>query len=141
MNLKQWQEKHGVKRINFDEVHPTELFEQFGDDQLVCPYCMSVIDYDSDEIDDILRGEAYQCPQCNKWFYVSGETCITTYCAPIEDTILQKREIIERTYSNSDMLDSKGKFVGRYSDEWLIWMEYARPFFENQKEEASHGDH
>lgn len=46
-NLKDFQEKWHIKRLNFNEISPTELEEQNGTDKLICPYCKKEISYTS----------------------------------------------------------------------------------------------
>lgn len=148
MNLKQWQEKFGVKRIDFAMVKPSGLDYQCGTDAMVCPYCNAEFEYESEETESILRGEAYQCPECNKWFYVDADVTIDTYCYPMEETILQHKRYIQDTYDYVDKCEALGTDWPdtRYGlVEWSVYDEYARPYFENQEEdqdkEAQNGDH
>ena len=54
--LKEYQKMHGIKRIDFSKVELSGLPEQESIDELVCPYCESTFDYESEYIDDILGG-------------------------------------------------------------------------------------
>ena len=38
MNLKEFQKKYGIRRIDFEEVEPTDYEKQYAEDKLVCPY-------------------------------------------------------------------------------------------------------
>ena len=64
MNLAEFQKLHGIKRIDFDKLHRTDIEEQDDTDRLICPYCGEVIEYEAEDIDDILGGTPMQCPEC-----------------------------------------------------------------------------
>ena len=129
---------HGIKRIDFDKVHRTDLDEQYADDEMICPYCKETIGFEGEEINGILGGESYQCPYCSKWFYVRGEATIETTTTPIEDEILDHREHIERMYRHSDDCEAGGVDFPHTPYgivEYEIYADYARPFFENLETE------
>lgn len=136
MTLKQWQEKYGVKRIDFAKVKPSGYDYESGYDNLICPYCKVTIEYESEEIDSLFKGEAYQCPNCEKWFYAEAEMNITTTCTPMEETVLRNRRYIQDTYDYIDKCERLGTKWddNRYGNvEWNVYAEYARPYFENQE--------
>ena len=85
MNLKQFREKFGIKRIDFSKIRKTDLEEQYESDRLRCPYCETVIELYTEDYDDVLKGTSIQCPECEKWFYATGEVSIETTCTPMED--------------------------------------------------------
>lgn len=137
MNLKEFQKKYGIRRIDFDEVEPTDYEEQYAEDKLICPYCNIKIEYDAEDINDILGGTPYQCPNCEKWFYADGEISIDTTCTPMEDKALDGsiKKYIEDTYSYMDKCDSKGcEWDNPYGCvEYELYKQYAEPLFENMK--------
>ena len=136
LTLQEFQKLHGIKRINFDKVHPTDLEEQLGSDNLICPYCENKIEYDAEQIEDILHGTSYQCPYCEKWFYAEGEMEINTWCKPMEDAVIDNRRYIEQMYAHMDMCSEKGLLFpeNRYGNvEWEKYYEYAMPLFENME--------
>ena len=138
MNLKQWQEKFGVKRIDFSKIKPSGKAEQTGDNELICPYCEAVIEYECEETESILKGEAYQCPCCEKWFYASADITVNTYCTPMEDAVLDSKRYIQDTYDHVDKCEELGidwedKQYGYV--EWSVYADYARPLFENMEKE------
>lgn len=104
MNLSEFQKKHGIKRIDFSKVKPSEHETEYDTDKLVCPYCGEKIQYESEETDSILQGTPYQCPECEKWFYAEGEVRIDTTCTPIEDKVLDSHTMycIEQSYEYMD---------------------------------------
>lgn len=144
MNLSEFQKKHSIKRIDFSKVKPSGRETEYDTDKLVCPYCGEEIEYESEEIDDILKGESYQCPECEKWFYASGEVSIDTVCTPMEDAVLERRFYIEDTYQYMDECVKKGLDLPERRcgiAEWETYAAYARPLLENMKidKEAQHG--
>ena len=138
MNLSEFQKKYGIKRIDFGKVKPSEHETEYDTDRLICPYCGEVIEYGDEEIDDILRGESYQCPECEKRFYASGEVSIDTTCTPMEDAVLENQNHIEGMYHYMDECDKKGcQWDGRYGVvEWETYKEFAEPLFENMRIDA-----
>lgn len=140
MNLKEFQEKWGIKRINFDKIDIDEdLDEEFGSDSLVCPYCGYEYNYESEDIDDVLKGSAFQCPECEMWFYAEGEATINTYCKPMEQAVLDNKRNIQDTYDHVDKCEELGTEWGdRYGNvEWETYKAYARPLFENEERRGS----
>ena len=138
MTLKQWQDKFGVKRIDFTTVKPSGLDYQCGEDVLICPYCETEVEYESEETEDIIKGEPYQCPECGKWFYAEADITVNTYCSPMEETVLQHRRYIQDTYDYVDKCEALGTEWPdtRYGlVEWNVYDEYARPYFANQEGE------
>jgi len=138
MNLSEFQKKYGIKRIDFNKVKPSGHETEYGTDRLICPYCGSDIEYEAEETDSILCGEPYQCPECEKWFYASGEVSIDTTCTPIEDKVLDRftREYIQDTYKHMDECAKLGCQwdVPPYGVvEWEVYKDYAEPLFENMK--------
>lgn len=140
MNLKEYQEKYGIKRINFDSIKvDKDLDEERGIDNLVCPYCGKEFEYESEDIDDILHGATYQCPNCEKWFYAKGEIIIDTTCTPIEQAVLDNRSYIEANYKLIDECEKKGMDFPDYRYgfvEWETYRDWERPLFENMEEGA-----
>ncbi len=138
MTLKEFMEYFSIKRIDFDKVQPTQLSEEYGTDDLICPYCHESIQYEAEDIDDILGGTPYQCPECGKWFYAEGEMSISTTSTPIEDIVLNRKSYIQSAYNHMDECDKKGvRFSYRpYGNcEWTTYKNYAEPLFENQEME------
>lgn len=137
MNLKEFQKKYGIRRIDFDKVELSDFEEEYAEDELICPYCKAKIKYDAEEINDILDGTPYQCSNCEKWFYADGEISVDTTCTPIEDKVLEHftKKYIEDTYSYMDECDSKGcEWDNPYGCvEYELYKQYAEPLFENMK--------
>ena len=137
MNLKEFQKKYGIRRIDFSKIKPTNLDSEYAEDELICPYCKNTVHYDSEDVNDILVGTPYQCPHCEKRFHAEGETTIKTTCTPIEDKVLDDftRKYIEDTYSYMDECDSKGcEWDNPYGCvEYELYKKYAEPLFENLK--------
>jgi hypothetical protein len=141
MKLSEFQKRFGIKRIDFSKVKPSRMEEQWESDKLKCPYCLEEIEYESEEIDAILKGEPYQCPECEKWFYAEGEVTIDTTCYPMEDAVIRHRRHIESTYDHMDKCEAGGVDWpdNRYGIvEWEVYNEYARPLFENEEKEEHH---
>lgn len=139
MTLKEMQEKYNIKRINFDEVKKSECGEEYGYDALVCPYCGYEFNYESEDIDEILGGTTYECPECEKNFFVEGEQEIKCYCKPMEDAVLENRRYIEDDYKHMDECAERGVTwespLGTV--EWEVFRKYARPLFENMEKEEN----
>ena len=138
MTLKEYQEKYGIRRIDFSEVHRSGLEEQYADDELICPYCEKKVELECEDYEDVVRGEPWQCPHCWKWFYTEGYFTLNTTCTPMEDIVLDHRRHIEGRYAHIDKCEEKGLDWddGRYGNiEWETYAEYAKPLFENQKGE------
>lgn len=138
LTLKQYQEINGIKRINFNEVEPSEFEEEYASDEMICPYCKKTVPYEAEETDNIIRGTAYQCPYCNEWFYVSAEITVETTCTPMETAVLDHKRHIEGMYDHMDKCAEHGLLFPptKYGNvEWETYYEFARPLFENQKME------
>jgi hypothetical protein len=134
MNLEQFHEKFGIKRIDFSKVKKSNIEKQYGEDELICPYCEATIDFESEDIARILEGEAHQCPHCDKWFYAEGEVRIDTTCIPMDQAVMEHRISIEQSYSHIDKCIECGlRFDdNRYGNvEWETYYNYAKPYFEN----------
>ena len=133
MTLKEMQEKYNIKRINFDEVKKSGYYEESGCDEIVCPYCGHEFEFEAEDIDDILSGTTYECPECGMNIFVEGETSIYTHCKPMEDAVLENKRYIESDYKHMDECADKGctweSPIGVV--EWEIFKKYARPLFEN----------
>ena len=139
MTLAEFKKRFGIKRIDFSKVERSDLEEQCGSDKLICPYCEGEIEYESEEIDSIIRGEAYQCPHCDKWFYAEGEVSIDTWCTPMADKVLDSRKHIERAYQHMDECEKGGVEFNenRYGNvEWETYYAYALPLIENGEMEG-----
>lgn len=142
MNLSEYQKLYGIKRIDFDKVHRTDIDEEYGDDKLICPYCKHEFEYESEDTGDILNGTSWQCPECEKWFYAEGEASITVTCTPMEDAVIDHKRHIERSYEHIDQCEEAGmKFPKqRYGFvEWEVYQEFAYPLFENEEMEEKAG--
>lgn len=139
MNLTEYQKKFGIKRIDFDEVHRTDLEEQYAGDELICPYCECRIQYEAEDTDEIIRGTAWECPDCGKWFYVDAYITVNTTSYPIEDAVIDNRRHIENSYKYIDECEAHGmdfpeKAFGFV--EWETYQQWAKPLFENQEGEG-----
>ena len=136
MNLAEYQRKYGIKRIDFADIEPSGLDEQYADDKLICPYCGSEIEYESEDTDIILRGTEWQCVECEKWFYVDADVTVNTTCTPMEDAVRYNRRYIEDAYRHIDECEKKGmEFPDRRYGfvEWETYQKWAKPLFENQE--------
>lgn len=134
--LVDYQKQFGIKRIDFSKIQPTGIEEQYENEQLRCPYCKGVIYYDSEEIDTILHGTSWWCPNCEKNFYVTAEVTVNTTCTPMPDAVIDWRRHIENTYSHIDELERRGFDFPDYQHgfvEWEIYWEFAKPLFENER--------
>lgn len=140
MRLQEVREKHGIKRIDFSKVHRSkEDLDEYGTDRLICPYCKEEIEYEAEEIQDILKGEPYQCPECEKWFYAEAEMSLLTTCTPMEDKVIDQRQNIEGTYEHMDKCDAAGCDFSESiykTVEWSVFTKYARPLFENMEKDS-----
>ena len=139
MNLSEYQKRFGIKRIDFSKVHETDIEEEYGDDILICPYCHEKIEYESEDTDTIIRGTKWQCPNCEKWFYVDAEVTVNTTCVPIEDAVIDHRRYIEASYEHIDLCEERGMIFPdhRYGFvEWTTYEDWARPLFENMEKDA-----
>lgn len=137
MNLKEFQKKYHIRRIDFGKIEPSGFEEEYASDKLICPYCKSSIDYDCEDANDILSGTPFLCPECEKWFYASGEVSIDTTCTPIEDKVIERRNHIESDYQYMDSCDEKGC---EWDNPWGVveyetYKEYAEPLFENLEDQ------
>lgn len=139
LTLKQFQDKYGIRRIDFSKVHEVEHEKTYGSDKLICPYCGAENEYEAEDTDEVLNGTPWQCYECEKWFYAEGEISIDTTCTPIENKVLEPftRNEIERMYAHMDECDEKGCKWGRNRGvvEWEMYKEYAEPIFENMEGE------
>lgn len=134
MTLTEFRKLYGIKRIDFDKIEPTGLDTQYDSDRLVCPYCEAKIDYDSEEIDSILKGEPYRCPACEKWFYAEGEISVDTSCYPMADKVLEHKRYIVSIYDHLDKCEKVGVDfdTNRYGNvEWETYYKYAKSLLEN----------
>ena len=141
MKLKEFQEKHGIKRIDFEKVMPVEYDEQHSSDNLICPYCGSENELEGEYLEKVLNGTPFQCGNCDKWFYAEGEMTIESTCTPMENKVLEpyiKRNIM-RSYKYMDECDRLGCEWDRPYGvvEYETYREYARPLFENEKIDSS----
>lgn len=135
MTLKEYQDKYGIKRIDFNKMKKSGLELRYASGKMICPYCETEMGIDCEEYDDVISGSAFQCPECEKWFYVTGEYSIDTTCWPMEDAVLYDRKHIERSYEHVDECEKAGMEFeeGRYGNvEWEMYMSYAKPLFENE---------
>ena len=146
VSLKEYQAAHGIKRIDFDRIKPTGLDDCYAEDKLTCPYCSSDIYYESEDIQDLLKGTSYECPECGKYFRVEAETTVCSYCTPMEDYVLEDwvRRSIEAAYKHNAECDAKGMqwdLSKRYGVvEWEIYKDYAEPIFHNMELSAEEGE-
>ena len=46
MKLKEFQEKYHIRRIDFNQIKPTENDVEYGSDKLICPYCKAENEYE-----------------------------------------------------------------------------------------------
>ena len=141
MKLKEFQEKHGIKRIDFEKVMPAEYDEQHSSDNLICPYCGSENELEGEYLEKVLNGTPFQCGNCDKWFYAEGEMTIESTCTPMENKVLEpyiKRNIM-RSYKHMDECDRLGCEWDRPYGvvEYETYREYARPLFENERIDSS----
>ena len=137
MNLAEYQGRFGIKRIDFEKVHRTDLDETYANDKLICPYCGCEIEYEAEDTDTVIRGTSWQCPDCDKWFYVDAEVTVNTTCTPMEDAVIDHRLYIERNYDHIDECEKRGmNFPEKQYGfiEWETYYNWARPLFENQQE-------
>lgn len=137
MKLKEFQEKYHIRRIDFNQIKPTENDVEYGSDKLICPYCKAVNEYEAEETEEIIKGTPIQCCDCDKWFYAEGEVTIDTTCTPIEDKVLEPwvKRNIEQSYEHMDTCDEKG--CEWYSPfgvvEYETYKQYAEPLFKNME--------
>ena len=68
MKLKEFQEKYHIRRIDFNQIKPTENDVEYGNDKLICPYCKAENEYEAEETEEIIKGTPIQCCDCDKWF-------------------------------------------------------------------------
>ena len=134
MNLEEYQKRFGIKRIDFNKVHRTDLEEQYADDEMICPYCEYKIQYEAEDTDAVIRGTAWECPECGKWFYVDAEVTVNTTCTPMEDAVIDHRRYIESSYDHIDQCEARGmdfpeKQYGFV--EWETYYKWAKPLFRN----------
>lgn len=134
MTLSEYRQRYGIKRIDFSKLKRSEIEEQYGSDKLICPYCMNPIEYEGEEIDDIISGEPYQCPKCEMWFYAEGELSLETTCIPMENAVIDRRKHIEDSYAHLDKCEAGGVDFkeNRFGNiEWNTYASFARPLLEN----------
>lgn len=139
LTLKQFQDKYGIRRIDFSKVHEVDKEGTYGSDKLICPYCGAENEYEAEETDEILNGTPWQCYECEKWFYAEGEVSIDTACTPIENKVLERhiRRHIEGAYAHMDKCADADRTWDKPRDtvEWEIYKQYAEPLFENMEGE------
>lgn len=135
MNLKEFQKKYHIRRIDFSKISPTNLTKEYAEDALICPYCKNSMQYDSEDVNGILVGAPIKCQNCGKWFYAEGEIVVNTTCTPIEDKVIEYRKYIERDYRHMDECDEKGcEWDTPYGVvEYGIYKEYVETLFENME--------
>lgn len=139
LTLKQFQDKYGIRRIDFSKVHEVDKEETYGSDKLICPYCGAENEYEAEETDEILNGTPWQCYECEKWFYAEGEVSIDTTCTSMENKVLERhiRRHIEGAYAHMDKCADADHTWDkpRATVEWEIYKQYAEPLFENMEGE------
>ena len=137
MKLKEFQEKYHIRRIDFNQIKPTENDVEYGSDKLICPYCKAVNEYEAEETEEIIKGTPIQCCDCDKWFYAEGEVTIDTTCTPIEDKVLEPwvKRNIEQSYEHMDTCDEKGcEWDSPFGVvEYETYKQYAEPLFKNME--------
>ena len=137
MKLKEFQEKYHIRRIDFNQIKPTENDVEYGSDKLICPYCKAVNEYEGEETEEIIKGTSIQCCDCDKWFYAEGEVTIDTTCTPIEDKLLEAwiKRNIEQSYEHMDTCDEKGcEWDSPFGVvEYETYKQYAEPLFKNME--------
>ena len=137
MKLKEFQEKYHIRRIDFNQIKPTENDVEYGSDKLICPYCKAVNEYEAEETEEIIKGTPIRCCDCDKWFYAEGEVTIDTTCTPIEDKVLEPcaKRNIEQSYEHMDTCDEKGCEWGSPFGvvEYETYKQYAEPLFKNME--------
>ena len=135
MNLQEYQKLHGIKRIDFSKVKPSEHEEEYDTDRIVCPYCGYTKKIVIDEIHSILLGKPCKCSECEKWFYIHGKAILETTCTPMEDYVLRYRKQIEKSYKDVDYCARRMTNFPEYKHdiEWENYDKYARPLFENME--------
>ena len=137
MKLKEFQEKYHIRRIDFNQIKPTENDIEYGSDKLICPYCKAVNEYEGEETEEIIKGTSIQCCDCDKWFYAEGEVTIDTTCTPIEDKVLEPwvKRNIEQSYEHMDTCDEKGcEWDSPFGViEYETYKQYAEPLFKNME--------
>ena len=137
MKLKEFQEKYHIRRIDFNQIKPTENDVEYGNDKLICPYCKAVNEYEGEETEEIIKGTPIQCCDCDKWFYAEGEVTIDTTCTPIEDKVLEPwvKRNIEQSYEHMDTCDEKGcEWDSPFGVvEYETYKQYAEPLFKNME--------
>lgn len=135
MKLKEFQEKYHIRRIDFNQIKPTDNDVEYGSDKLICPYCKAVNEYEAEETEEIIKGTPIQCCDCDKWFYAEGEVTIDTTCTPIEDKVLEPwvKRNIEQSYEHMDTCDEKGcEWDSPFGVvEYETYKQYAEPLFKN----------
>ena len=137
MKLKEFQEKYHIRRIDFNQIKPTENDVEYGSDKLICPYCKAVNEYEAEETEEIIKGTSIQCCDCDKWFYAEGEVTIDTTCTPIEDKVLEPwvKRSIEQSYEHMDTCDEKGcEWDSPFGVvEYETYKQYAEPLLKNME--------
>ena len=137
MKLKEFQEKYHIRRIDFNQIKPTDNDIEYGSDKLICPYCKAVNEYEGEETEEIIKGTSIQCCDCDKWFYAEGEVTIDTTCTPIEDKVLEPwvKRNIEQNYEHMDTCDEKGCELDSPFGvvEYETYKQYAEPLFKNME--------
>ena len=140
-SLAEYQKKFGIKRIDFGDIVPTELDEEYAEYKFICPYCHTEMEFEGEDTDQVLGGMTVECIECGKNFRVEAEVTINTTCTPLEDFVLQgwTRRHIESMYQHNDECDRLGMqwdLDNRYGVvEWEVWKEYAEPLIHNREME------
>lgn len=142
MNLKQWQDKFGVKRIDFSKIKCKGLKTQYESDKMICPYCGTINEFESGDSKEVINGTVWRCCECERNFYVSGDVTINTYARPLEDTIAKTwiGRYIQSMYDHVDKCEKNGMDFPdrRYGFvEWEIYYNYAKPLFENMERDEN----
>lgn len=136
MNLKEFQERFGIKRINFEDVEESKYDKEYASDNMICPYCKESVELPTEDYNDALHGTPIECPCCGKWFFVEAEISIETTTMPMETAVLEHKDSIERIYKHIDECEKAGiEFPQKRWDsiEWEAYWNFARPLFENEK--------
>lgn len=139
LTLKEFQERFGIKRIDVDKIKPTGLCTKIDSDKLICPYCGTKNELDTEHYDDVLGGTTWQCHECEKYFYASGDVSIDTYCQPLEDAICGTLigSAIKSNYDYCDKCEAGGVRWPEYNPygivEWEVYKKYVEPLLENMK--------
>lgn len=146
VSLHEFMDKYGIKRIDFEKAKELSgtYDTEYATDELICPYCGTVIECEAEETDDIINGTIYDCPSCEKIFRVEAEVSIQTECIPIENHIVTHKSYIESVYKHNDECDAEGM-------QWVLeepcgyveyetFKDYERPFLHNLEIDKKRGE-